>query len=193
MPPDQPSPESVKLPESLVLVEFVADLFPESGILPKDPVLRAKARLFIDAVSNKFNPAQFQVLGTGADPELLVTAFEQIQALLPPTGFAIGEFSIADIAIAPFLGRLELALSNDLGAWPEGQGQGEKISNLLQQPKLARINEYSKAVQSRPSFVSTWDPVSRLLPWLVLMHNLTLLAAIGNGSREEQAEIQGAA
>ena len=48
--PDEPSPESFKLRESLVILEFLADLFPEAGLLPTDPVLRAKARLFANDV-----------------------------------------------------------------------------------------------------------------------------------------------
>ncbi|KAJ3553877.1 hypothetical protein NM688_g3387 [Phlebia brevispora] len=107
VPADQPSPESVKLNESLVLVEFVADLFPESGILPKDPVL-----------------PNFAVVSEGGDPEQLVKALVQIQDLLPPEGFAIGEYSAADIAITPFLARLKLSLENDLGGYPAGKGEG---------------------------------------------------------------------
>ncbi|KAI0089004.1 glutathione S-transferase C-terminal-like protein [Irpex rosettiformis] len=158
VPPDQPSPESVKLNESLVLVEFIADLYPESGILPKDPVLRAKARLFIDAVSTKYSPAAFKATHSGdGDPEAFVQALESLQALLPPKGFVVGEFSIADIAIAPFLARLEVTLSNDLGPWPANSGEGQKLLKTLQQPKLARLWEYSKEVQSRPSFIATFD------------------------------------
>ncbi|GJE93711.1 glutathione S-transferase family protein [Phanerochaete sordida] len=157
VPADQPSPESVKLNESLVLVEFIADLFPESGILPADPVLRAKARLFIDAVSTKFGPAQAAVLHNGADPEPLVQALEALQALLPEQGFAIGEFSAADIAIAPFLARAELNLENDLGGYPEGKGEGQRILSLIRSPRLARWQEYSKAVQSHPAVASTFD------------------------------------
>ena len=164
MPADQPSPESIKLNESLVLVEFVADLFPDSGILPKDPVLRAKARLFIDAVSNKFNPAQFSVLVNDGDPEQLVQAAEQIQELLPPQGFAVGEFSAADIAIAPFLGRLKVTLGNDLGGFPAGKGEGVRILKLLQQPKLARFNKYWDDLEARPSFAATFDSVSDIVP-----------------------------
>ena len=161
MSPDQPSPDSTKLVESLVLVEFIADLYPESGILPKDPVLRAKARLFVDAVSTKLGPAQAAVIHNGGDPEQLVKAYEHLQALLPPQGFAIGEFSVADIAVAPFFARLELNLANDLGGFPEGKGEGPKILELLQSPKLARIQEYSKALLSHPSVASTFDKVSR--------------------------------
>ncbi|KAH7925069.1 hypothetical protein BV22DRAFT_465355 [Leucogyrophana mollusca] len=42
VPPEDPSPLSEKLAESAVVLEFVADIYPESGLLPKDPVLRAK-------------------------------------------------------------------------------------------------------------------------------------------------------
>ena len=175
VPADQPSPESTKLAESLILVEFVADLFPDSGILPKDAVLRAKARLFIDAVSNKLTPAQFQVVNNGADSEQLVTAYEHIQSLLPPQGFAIGEFSSADIALAPFLARAELSLENDLGVWPAGSGQGPKILEALRSPKLARINQYWKDVKARPSVASTWHPVSQLVVYFDWMVNANWL------------------
>lgn len=160
VPADQPSPDSVKLNESLILVEFVADLYPNSGLLPTDPVLRAKARLFIDIVSTKLSTAQMTVINAGdGDPELLVQALESLQALLPPTGYVVGEFSIADAAIAPFLARLELLLENDLGGWQAGEGKGPKILASLKQPKLAKIWEYSKKVEARPSFIATWDKV----------------------------------
>ena len=90
VPPHQPSPDSIKLTESLILVEFISDLFPSAHIFPTDPIERAQARLFIDAVSNKFNPAQFSVLVNDGDPEQLVQAAEAIQALLPAEGFAAG-------------------------------------------------------------------------------------------------------
>ena len=35
----------------------------------------------------------------------------------------------------------------------------DQLLKLLQQPKLARLWEYSKEVQSRPSFVATFDKV----------------------------------
>lgn len=143
-----------------MLVEFVADLYPESGILPTDPVLRAKTRLFIDAVSNKLSATQYKVINLGeGDPELLVQGLEAIQALLPSQGFVVGDFSIADIAIAPFLARLEVLLANDLGNWEGGKGTGPKILKQLQQPKLARLWEYARALEARPSVASTWHKV----------------------------------
>lgn len=164
VPADQPSPESTKITESLILVEFVNDLYPEANLLPKDPVLRAKARLFADAVANKLERTQYRVINLGVKEEtdLLVQAFDYIQSLLPQKGFVVGEFSFADIAIGPFLARIELLLSNDLGDWPAGQGEGPKLLELLQQPKLARIWEYARDIQARPSFVATWDKVKAI-------------------------------
>ncbi|KAI0701988.1 hypothetical protein BC835DRAFT_147026 [Cytidiella melzeri] len=152
VPPDQPSPDSVKLNESLVLVEFIADLYPESGILPQDPVLRAKARLFINTVNVELS----KVEQGGGTPEVLIQAFESFQAHLPPKGFAVGEFSIADIALAPVLLRTHLRLRHDLGPWKPGQGEGQKVLNALQEPTLARFWQYVQDLQTRPSVVATW-------------------------------------
>lgn len=160
MPADEPSPSSTKIAESLVLLEFVADLYPDANILPKDPVLRAKARFFIDTVSNKYNPAYFAYIIRGEEGarEKLEKATEDIQALLPPEGFAIGEWSIADAAIAPFLGRLIVALENDFGGYPEGEGP-VLLNDLRQNQKFTRFSKYLQDVTARRSFTDTFDKV----------------------------------
>ena len=66
VPPDQPSPESIKITESLVLLEFVADLYPNAHLLPADPVQRARVRFFVEAVSTKLVPAWMTLLKSGA-------------------------------------------------------------------------------------------------------------------------------
>ena len=107
-----------------MLVELVGDLFPQSGLIPTDPVKRAQARFFIEGVSSKFVAAWFVVQFRNASVEDLYAALEYLQSLLPAeSGFAIGEFSAADIAIAPFLARLKVALKNDIGAYKEGEGK----------------------------------------------------------------------
>ncbi|KAH8093074.1 thioredoxin-like protein [Cristinia sonorae] len=159
VPPDQPSPNSTKIAESLVLLEFVADLYPSAKLLPEDPVLRAKVRFFIDAVSNKFNPAYFSYVITGkGNQEGLIQAFKDIQVLLPETGFAVGnEWSIADASITPFIARLFVALENDLGAYAVGEGP-KTLELIKTSPELKRIQTYIQDVTTRPSFTSTFDP-----------------------------------
>lgn len=156
--PDQPSPESVKLAESLVLVEFIADLFPHAKLLPDDPVKRAQARFFIDVVSTKLTPAWGAFVHRGEPGDNLIKGVEAVQSLLAPTGFAVGEFSIADVALAPFLARIDIILKNELGAFPEGEGN--RVLETLHSPAFARFQRYFEDLKARPSFQSTFDEVS---------------------------------
>ncbi|KAJ3719593.1 glutathione S-transferase [Lentinula guzmanii] len=158
---DQPSSESTKLAESLVLLEFVADLFPNSHLLPKDPVLRAKARFFIDAFANKFAPANFAFQGgkstNGA--EGIFSAIEQLQDLMAPEGLAIGDgkdFTIADAAVVPFFARMEVSLKNDFGVYPEGEGK-KAWETLQTDGRFARWRKYWETVKARESFKTTFD------------------------------------
>ena len=102
MPLDQPSPESVKIAESLVLVEFIADLFPASNLLPADPVARARVRHSIQTFDTTFISAFEAVIYAGASPDKVVAALDAFQKRLPETGFATGEWALADVAAAPW-------------------------------------------------------------------------------------------
>ncbi|KAJ7598388.1 thioredoxin-like protein [Mycena floridula] len=156
--PDQPSPDSEKIAESLVLVEFVADLYPDSKLLPKDPVERAKARFFIDAFSTKFTPAFFATVARGESFDKGYEAIEALQSLLPKDKkFAVSDdFTIADAAVLPFFARMEVALSNDLGAFAEGEGR--KIHERLNSDsKFARFKQYFLDLKARESFKATFD------------------------------------
>ncbi|KAJ2993114.1 hypothetical protein NUW54_g7778 [Trametes sanguinea] len=163
--PEDPSPESAKINESLVILEFLADLFPEAGLLPSDPVARAQARLFVAATDGPlfegFRAFFFQY-AEGSDQTLL-KAFQMIQGRLPPTGFAIGEWSNADIATAPMLVRIRLLLKHDMGKYPVGEGV--KLFEILQGPKFARLTKYIDDVQQWPTFKSTWDEAKSIESW----------------------------
>ncbi|KAJ7745588.1 glutathione S-transferase [Mycena maculata] len=158
VPPDQPSPESTKIAESLVLVEFVADLHPESTILPKDPVLRAKARFFIDVVSTKFLPAYMGPVARGQSFEPFWDALQTLQDLLPADKkFAISdEYTAADIAITPFLARMEVWLKNDIGAYKEGEGK-KAAEYFFEGQRFARLVKYYEDIKARESFKATFD------------------------------------
>ncbi|KAJ6582522.1 glutathione S-transferase [Mycena vulgaris] len=157
VPTDQPSPESVKIAESLILVEFVADLYPASALLPTDPVLRAQARFFIDVVSTKFGPA-FMGLARGESFAGLWDALEALQSLLPADKpFAVGnQFTAADIALAPFLARMEVALKNDIGVFKAGEGT-QAAEYFFSGGRFARLVKYFDAIKARESFKTTFD------------------------------------
>ncbi|EDR06897.1 uncharacterized protein LACBIDRAFT_299218 [Laccaria bicolor S238N-H82] len=155
--PDTPSEESVKLAESGVLLEFVADI---SGLLlPKDAVSRAKARFFIETATAKFSPAFYGAVARGESPEGILTVIETIQALLPAEGYAVGEYTIADAAITPLFARANVALKNDIGAYDAGEGV--RVYNILQSdPKFARFRKYYDDVTARDTFKETFHEVS---------------------------------
>ncbi|KAH9051929.1 glutathione S-transferase [Lactarius vividus] len=156
--PENPSPESARITESLVLLEFVADLYPDSGLLPKDPVERARIRFFIDAVSTKVSPVTAAFFFRGESPDAFIAAAAEIQELLSPTAqFAVGDhFTIADAAIAPFLARWELQLRNDVGKFAEGTGP-RVHKELFQSERFARLQKYLANISSRESFKSSFD------------------------------------
>lgn len=161
--PENPSPESAKIAESLVLLEFIADLYPDSGLLPKDPVDRARVRFFIDAVSTKLLPlagALFVWGGAPDSPDAFVAGLAEFQELLPPTAqFAVGDhFTIADAAIAPFLGFWELFLRNDVSKFAEGTGS-RLYQELFQSARFARLQKYFANLSSRESFKNSIDSV----------------------------------
>jgi len=147
-------PGSVKLAESLVLVEFFADLAPESHLLPADPVHRAKARFFVSLVSDKFGPLYNGWTLRGEGEEALLSSIRQLADELDDAGpYLLGEeWSIADTAIAPFLGRLYLSAKHDIGNWVPGDGPRflQKAASI---PKWER---YASAVLARQSFRETF-------------------------------------
>ncbi|KAL5476872.1 hypothetical protein ACEPAI_3058 [Sanghuangporus weigelae] len=157
VPADQPSPESVKIAESLVLLEFIADLYPDSKLLPKDPVLRAKTRFFIDAISTKLTPGWAAFIMRGESADGFLNGAEAIQALLPnDKTFAVSDdFTIADAAIAPFLGRAVVCLKNDIGFF--APGEGKKAYEVLNSPRFSKLIKYYRALEARDSFKLTFD------------------------------------
>jgi len=190
--PEHPSAESAKITESLVLLEFVADLYPDSGLLPKDPVQRARVRFFIDAVVKATDP-YVAFMFRGEAPDNFIAAVAAIQELLSSNGFAVGDqFTIADAAIAPFLGRWELLLRNDVGKYAEGTGP-RVYEILFQSERFARLQKYFANISSRPSFKNSFDSVriSDVLADSVLIEFSTgILAEQSKGEVEPTVNVQ---
>jgi glutathione S-transferase len=165
VPPDQPSPESTKLTESNILCEFIADLYPDSHLFPSSPVDRAKARFFIDLVTNTFAPS-FRNFVRGSTPlEPIYDAVLQVQDHIAGT-YALGErFTIADVCVAPFIARMEIALGNDIGLYEPGLGKGvwEKIS---EEPRYEKFRTYWANLRQRESFRKTFNEVRLLIAHL---------------------------
>ncbi|KIJ60348.1 hypothetical protein HYDPIDRAFT_161006 [Hydnomerulius pinastri MD-312] len=150
--PEDPSPLSTKLSESNVLLEFIADAYPEANLMPTSPTERAKVRFFMDAVSTKLSPAYFNWAGNreeGAE-EAFIKAIEFVQDLLHENAeFAVGNsYTIADACITPYADRLLLQIATDIGKFPVGNGL--KLGELLSTPKYAKYLGYVRALANRP-------------------------------------------
>ncbi|KAG0693601.1 hypothetical protein DFH29DRAFT_390947 [Suillus ampliporus] len=158
--PEDPSPLSAKIAESDVILEFVADLYPDSGLLPKDPVQRAKVHFFVNAATKHIEePCYAFVRGLGTYENAL-KGFEFVQGLLEDDrDFAVGDhYTIADACITPHLARLKIVTANDLGKFPVGMGY--KLGEELKGPKFAKFMKYAERMRERPSFKQTDDEES---------------------------------
>lgn len=158
-PGEVPSSNAITVPESLVILEFLADVFPSAGLLPSDPALRAEARLFYHDIDKKYLPAFFTFIFLGAPVEPLLQATELLQSRLPEEGFVLGQWSIADAALLPLLLRLELIAT--LSPFTIREGLAQKAIEELHSPRFARIQKYIADSLARPSGAKTWDKVRR--------------------------------
>ncbi len=162
-PGDAPSPDTLQLPESLVINEFLADILPSAKLLPADPALRAKARLFIQAVEAKILPAFVAFFFQGKPKETLLDELEGIQNKLPAEGYVVGEWSIADAAFTPFLMRIHAILKLDSHPPMMQEGAAKEALEALRSPRFARLQKYMSDNVARPSMAKTWDEVSPLV------------------------------
>ncbi|KAG1863107.1 hypothetical protein F4604DRAFT_1785318, partial [Suillus subluteus] len=155
--PEDPSSLSAKITESNVILEFLADLYPDSGLLPKDPVLRAKVRFFIDASTKHVEGPLYDFLRGVGSYENVLKGIEFVQGLLEESGdFAVGDhFTIADACISPHLARLKIITETDIGQFPVGSGF--KLGEELKGPRFTKFTKYVDQILERPSLNQTYD------------------------------------
>ena len=160
-PIDQPGPESVKINESLTIMEFISDLYPHAGLVPKEPIEKAKARVFVSFMESVIMPIVLGTIFIGTkDISELYTAFDFVQSRLPDDSqYAIGNsFTIADIAAVAIFSMVEVVLSNDLGIYK--QGEGLKVYEVYKSAKYDKLRGYVTRLLDRPSVKSSFYYVS---------------------------------
>ncbi|OJA19837.1 hypothetical protein AZE42_07785 [Rhizopogon vesiculosus] len=168
--PEDPSPLSFKLAESSVILQFVAELYPESGLLPKDPVERAKVLFFMDTVDRHFDrPGNEWMGGRTESYEGYLKGVEMIQGLLSEgSEFAVGDrYTIADACIAPLLSRFKITYETDIGGFPVGQGH--KLGEELKAPEYAKFLNYAQCMLERPSLRDSNDEAYLAEMWKKLI------------------------
>jgi RNA polymerase-associated protein len=129
---------SAAIPESLVIIQYLDDRYPDRPLLPRDPLQRARARLLADRITTLLGTHSYRLAkGTEEEKrgaaEAAKAALASLERDAPEEGLLAGpDLSIADVALAPFVARLPPEL--------------RPASLLL--PRLAR---WDKAVMARPS------------------------------------------
>ncbi len=107
--------DGAAIPESIVILQYLEDRAPAPAILPPDPLGRARARLLHDRITAALGPHVPKLL-RGAPEEqerarqAILGALGALEREAPEAGFLAGPFSIADIALAPFVAKLPAAL-----------------------------------------------------------------------------------
>jgi len=107
------------LPESVVIMEFLEERYPEPALLPADPADRAAIRLLIFRDKDLTDPYYALRRGEdGAREELaaVLTRFDSMLAERPYLGGM--EYSLADIALVPWFLRARDMLGVELDGWP---------------------------------------------------------------------------
>jgi stringent starvation protein A len=99
--------------ESNIINEYIDERFPHPQLMPADPVMRARARLFLFRFELELF-SHVQILESGSQKAMdksrvmIRDNLVQIAPIFAKQKFILGdEFSMLDVAIAPLLWRLE--------------------------------------------------------------------------------------
>jgi glutathione S-transferase len=130
--------DGAAIPESMVILQYLEDRFPERPLLPADPLGRARARLLHDRVTALLGQHSFK-LAKGTDDEKRAAgegakaALAVLEREVPADGLLAGpDLTVADLALAPFMARIPAELR------PSALG-------------LSRLARWEAAVMTRPS------------------------------------------
>ncbi|MCP9758929.1 glutathione S-transferase [Aquitalea sp. S1-19] len=139
------------LHESNIINEYIDERFPHPQLMPADPVMRARARLFLFSFEQELF-RHVKTLEAGATPKEAAKAREAIReglSMIAPIfskqKFVLGEeFSMIDVAIAPLLWRLE-HYNIDLGR------------------NASPILKYAERIFQRQSFIDSLTPSEKAM------------------------------
>jgi glutathione S-transferase len=130
------------LPESLVIMEFLEERYPEPALLPADPADRAAVRLVLKREEDLTDPYYAFRRGEGFDD--FDAALRALDARLAAQPYLAGaEYSLADIAYVPWILRARDMLGVDLEPYP---ALAAWLRRLLERPAVAAEAEVVAAL-----------------------------------------------
>ena len=136
--------------ESNIINEYIDDRFPHPQLMPADPVMRARARLFLFRFENELF-THIESLEKGnqkvADKarQMVRDSLTQIAPVFVKQKYMLGdEYSMLDVAIAPLLWRIDYY--------------------GIQIPKQAApLLKYAERLFSRPAYIEALTPSEKVM------------------------------
>jgi len=123
------------LAESVVIMEFLEERYPEPALLPPDPADRAAVRLLIFRDDELTDPYYALRRGEEGAAEQFDAALARLDVQLSERDFLGGaEFGLADIAFVPWILRARDMLGVELDGYPS---LGAWLARLEQRPAIA--------------------------------------------------------
>ncbi|WP_066458737.1 glutathione S-transferase N-terminal domain-containing protein [Castellaniella caeni] len=139
--------------ESNIINEYIDERFPHPQLMPADPIMRARTRLFLYNFEKELFVHVSTLENRGISDEKQRDAartsirdrLAQLAPLLVKNKFMLGEdFSMLDVAIAPLLWRLE--------------------HYGIELPKSAApIQKYAERLFSRPAYIEALTPSEKVM------------------------------
>ena len=135
--------------EANIINEYIDERFPHPQLMPPDPVMRGRARLFLHRFEQELysHVGAIEQGGKPADKARAVIRdnLTQLAQILTKQKFLLGdEFSMLDVAIAPLLWRLEYY----------GIQMGKDAAPLM---------KYAERLFSRQGFIDALTPSERAM------------------------------
>jgi glutathione S-transferase len=124
------------LPESVVIMEYLEERFPEPPLWPADPAERALGRLLVEQFDVRLGDAYYALRrGEPAAGGMLARRLQALDELLEGSPYLSGgAYGLADAAYFPWLPRAQARLGVDL----DGYGAlGAWLERLAKRPAVA--------------------------------------------------------
>ncbi|MBJ7262324.1 MAG: glutathione S-transferase N-terminal domain-containing protein [Burkholderiaceae bacterium] len=140
--------------ESNIIDEYIDERFPHPQLMPADPVMRARTRLFLNNFEKELfvHVSALENRSLAADEKRLERArsairdrLAQLAPMLLKNKYMLGdEFSMLDVAIAPLLWRLD--------------------HYGIELPKnAAPLQKYAERIFSRPAYIEALTPSEKVM------------------------------
>lgn len=159
--------ESVTLPDSTVICEYLEDRYPTPALFPERPEQRARARwleeyadtrlgevlvwrLFNEVVIKRFvwGESTDQAIVKGTLEQEIPEVLDHLEAELPGEGHLFGPISVADIALSSFFRNAAFAgFSIDSGRWPAAAAF---VSRVLDHPAFVKLRPFEDVLMRTP-------------------------------------------